>query len=99
VRNAIKHSPEGGVVQLQAHTLPDAHSLSIRVLDRGAGVAPADLDTIFQPFFRSSSASTEGHGLGLAIAQHVIEAYGGSIKASNRAGGGLCVEMILPVKA
>lgn len=98
VRNAIKHSPEGGVVQLQAHTLPDARSLSIRVLDRGPGVAPADLDTIFQPFFRSSSASTEGHGLGLAIAQHVIEAYGGSIKASNRAGGGLCVEMLLPVK-
>ncbi|MES2159538.1 MAG: ATP-binding protein [Pseudomonadota bacterium] len=98
VRNAIKHSPERGVVQLQAHTLPDARSLSIRVLDRGPGVAPADLDTIFQPFFRSSSASTEGHGLGLAIAQHVIEAYGGSIKASNRAGGGLCVEMILPVK-
>ncbi|WP_332855787.1 HAMP domain-containing sensor histidine kinase [Duganella sp. S19_KUP01_CR8] len=99
VRNAIKHSPEGGVVQLQTHTLPDARSLSIRVLDRGPGVAPADLDTIFQPFFRSSSASTEGHGLGLAIAQHVIEAYGGSIKASNRPGGGLCVEMILPVKS
>ncbi|GJJ02131.1 hypothetical protein RugamoR64_26690 [Duganella rhizosphaerae] len=99
VRNAIKHSPEGGVVQLQTRALPDARSLSIRVLDRGPGVAPAELDTIFQPFFRSSSASTEGHGLGLAIAQHVIEAYGGSIKASNRAGGGLCVEMILPVKA
>jgi signal transduction histidine kinase len=99
VRNAIKHSPEGGEVQLQARALPEANQLLIRVLDRGPGVAPADLDTIFQPFFRSSSASTEGHGLGLAIAQHVIEAHGGSIKASNRAGGGLCVEMILPVKS
>ncbi|WP_373986705.1 sensor histidine kinase [Duganella sp. BuS-21] len=98
VRNAIKHSPEGGEVELQARALPDAKQLIIRVLDRGPGVAPADLDTIFQPFFRSSNASTEGHGLGLAIAQHVIEAHGGSIKASNRAGGGLCVEMILPVK-
>lgn len=98
VRNAIKHSPESGEVQLQARALPDAKQLIIRVLDRGPGVAPADLDTIFQPFFRSSNASTEGHGLGLAIAQHVIEAHGGSIKASNRAGGGLCVEMILPVK-
>ena len=98
VRNAIKHSPEGGEVQLQVRALPDARQLSIRVLDRGPGVSQADLDTIFQPFFRASNASTEGHGLGLAIAQHVIEAHGGSIKATNRAGGGLCVEMILPVK-
>jgi len=98
VRNAIKHSPEGGEVQLQVQTLPGAQRLSIRVLDRGPGVAPADLDTIFQPFFRSSNASTEGHGLGLAIAQHVIEAHGGFIRASNREGGGLCVEIILPVK-
>ena len=98
VRNAIKHSPEGGEVQLQVRALPEASQLVIRVLDRGPGVSPADLDTIFQPFFRSSNASTEGHGLGLAIAQHVIEAHGGSIKASNRAGGGLCVEMILPVR-
>jgi len=99
VRNAIKHSPEGGEVQLQARALPESKQLLIRVLDRGPGVSPADLDTIFQPFFRSSNAGTEGHGLGLAIAQHVIEAHGGSIKASNRAGGGLCVEMILPVKS
>jgi signal transduction histidine kinase len=98
VRNAIKHSPEGGEVQLQVRALPEASQLVIRVLDRGPGVLPADLGTIFQPFFRSSSASTEGHGLGLAIAQHVIEAHGGTIKATNRAGGGLCVEMILPVK-
>ena len=98
VRNAIKHSAEGGEVRLQVRALPEARQLCIRVLDRGPGVAPADLETIFQPFFRSANAGTEGHGLGLAIAQHVIEAHGGSIKATNRAGGGLCVEMILPVK-
>ena len=98
VRNAIKHSPEGGEVQLQLRTQPDARQLCIRVLDRGPGVTQTDLETIFQPFFRSSNAGTEGHGLGLAIAQHVIEAHGGSIKATNRAGGGLCVEMMLPVK-
>ncbi|MRW83716.1 HAMP domain-containing protein [Pseudoduganella sp. FT26W] len=98
VRNAIKHSPDSGEVQLQVRVLPESRQLVIRVLDRGPGVSPADLDTIFQPFFRSSNAGAEGHGLGLAIAQHVIEAHGGSIQASNRAGGGLCVEMILPVK-
>ncbi|EEF26875.1 sensory transduction histidine kinase, putative [Ricinus communis] len=98
VRNAIKHSPEGGEVRLQTRVLPETRQLSIQVLDRGPGVSPADLETIFQPFFRSSNAGAEGHGLGLAIAQHVIEAHDGSIQASNRAGGGLCVEMILPVK-
>jgi two-component system OmpR family sensor kinase len=98
VRNAIKHSPEGGVVQLQSRTVQDARQLCICVLDRGPGVAPADLETIFQPFFRSSTASADGHGLGLAIAQHVIQAHGGSIKATNRTGGGLCVEMLLPIK-
>jgi signal transduction histidine kinase len=95
VRNAVKHSPEGGTVQLQAVRV--ARQVVVRVLDRGPGVPPADLDTIFQPFFRSANASTEGHGLGLAIAQHVVQAHGGAIKASNRPEGGLCVEISLPV--
>jgi K+-sensing histidine kinase KdpD len=71
------------------------------VLDRGPGVASADLASIFQPFFRASNTqhSTDGHGLGLAIAHHVIGAHGGRIGASLRSGGGLCVEMLLPVKA
>ena len=100
VRNAIKHSPEGGVVQLQLRSLPDARQLHIRVLDRGPGVAPADLEAIFRPFFRASDTrkSTDGHGLGLAIAQHVVQAHGGSIVASNRPDGGLCVEIVLPVQ-
>ncbi|PHV04600.1 two-component sensor histidine kinase [Janthinobacterium sp. BJB412] len=99
VRNAIKHSPEGGVVQLQLRSLADARHLHIRVLDRGPGVAPADLEAIFRPFFRANDThkSTDGHGLGLAIAQHVVQAHGGSIVASNRPGGGLCVEIVLPV--
>ncbi len=98
VRNAIKHSPEQGKVLLQAETVQAGRWLMLRVLDHGPGVAEADLETIFQPFFRSSNAGVEGHGLGLAIARHVIEAHGGKIKATNRAEGGLCVEMLLPLK-
>lgn len=99
VRNAIKHSPEGGQVQLHMQAMADSGQLSIRVLDRGPGVTDAELEAIFQPFFRASNAGSEGHGLGLAIAQHVIEAHGGSIRASNREGGGLCVELLLPIRA
>ena len=98
VRNAVKHSEDGGVVQLQLRAQPDARRLCIRVLDRGPGVSPADLDAIFQPFYRASGVhkDIDGHGLGLAIAQHVVLAHGGTITASNRADGGLCVEIVLP---
>ncbi|MDX8121787.1 sensor protein CpxA [Janthinobacterium sp. HH104] len=98
VRNAIKHSPDGGTVEVDLSR--QTGWLRIAVLDRGPGVASADLARIFEPFFRASNTqhSTDGHGLGLAIAQHVISAHGGRIGASLRSGGGLCVEMLLPVK-
>jgi two-component system OmpR family sensor kinase len=69
------------------------------VLDRGPGIAPADLATIFQPFFRSnpSNNNVDGHGLGLAIAERVIHAHGGTIRATNREGGGLQVAIVLPL--
>ena len=100
VRNAVKHSPDAGSVQVELALQDDGQSLRIAVQDRGPGVPQADLASIFEPFFRASNTqhSTEGHGLGLAIAQHVIGAHGGRIAASLRPGGGLCVSMLLPVK-
>jgi two-component system, OmpR family, sensor kinase len=97
VRNAIKHSPAGGIVLVEVRTV--GPRLYVRVLDRGPGVAPADLATIFQPFFRSSGTEkdVEGHGLGLAIAQQVVRQHGGAIAATNRDDGGLCVEIVLPL--
>ena len=97
VRNAIKHSPEDGMILVEVRTA--GARLYVRVLDRGPGVAPADLATIFQPFFRSSDTEkdVDGHGLGLAIAQQVVQQHGGTIAASNRADGGLCVEIVLPL--
>jgi len=97
VRNAIKHSPDGGMVLVEVRTV--GARLYVRVLDRGPGVAPADLATIFQPFFRSSSTEkdVEGHGLGLAIARQVVVQHGGTIAATNRDDGGLCVEIVLPL--
>jgi two-component system, OmpR family, sensor kinase len=100
VRNAIKHSPDGGAVEVAASLLDGGRQVRIAVLDQGPGVAAADLGAIFEPFFRASNTqkSTDGHGLGLAIAQHVIGAHGGTITASNRGSGGLCVEMLLPAR-
>jgi len=98
VRNAIKHSPDGGTIEIGVHTA--GPRVFIRVLDRGPGVAAEHLATIFQPFFRSNPGdnNVDGHGLGLAIAQRVIDAHGGHIGAANREGGGLCVTIELPIR-
>ncbi|MET0983718.1 MAG: ATP-binding protein [Telluria sp.] len=97
VRNAAKHGGAGGVVELRLRT--EARAVCIDVLDRGPGILEADLPTIFQPFFRSNPATNnvDGHGLGLAIAERVIRAHGGSITVTNRAGGGLQVAITLPL--
>jgi len=99
VRNAVKHGGAGGVVDILLRA--DAQLAMVEVLDRGPGVAPADLPTIFQAFFRSnpSKNNIDGHGLGLAIAERVIHAHGGTIRAVNREGGGLQVAIVLPLAA
>ncbi|NHZ63283.1 ATP-binding protein [Massilia genomosp. 1] len=99
IRNAIKHSSEGGVIEIGISA--DADRVRVSVCDRGPGVAQADLASIFQPFFRSNATSNnvDGHGLGLAIAQRVIDAHQGTIMASNREGGGLRVDIVLPLRA
>ena len=99
LRNAIKQTVAGSTVILEVN--PDATSGTLRllVLDRGPGVPDDELEAIFGAFFRGSGAAgkAEGHGLGLAIAQRVVAAHGGTICAANRQGGGLSVEIRLPL--
>lgn len=98
VRNALKHSPAGGLVEVSAALV--AGEVIVRVVDRGPGIAEADLASIFKPFFRSPSEnSADGHGLGLAISRRVVESLHGRVAAVNRAGGGLCVTISLPALA
>jgi signal transduction histidine kinase len=96
VRNAVKHAGAGGGAEIRLRA--DARFVHVEVLDRGPGIAPADLPTIFQPFFRANPSKNhvDGHGLGLAIAERVVHAHGGTIRATNRDGGGLQVAVVLP---
>jgi signal transduction histidine kinase len=94
VRNALKHAPESPKVWLE--TRLDSQRYQIRVLDEGPGVAAQELANLFTPFFRGGTDS-EGYGLGLALARRCVEAHGGTIQANNRPGGGLCVEIVLPL--
>ncbi|WP_207866159.1 HAMP domain-containing sensor histidine kinase [Pseudomonas sp. 58(2021)] len=77
-----------------------SNGLSIKVMDRGPGIAEEELAQVMEPFYRvenSRNRSTGGTGLGLAIAQQLAMALGGSLNLSNRDGGGLCAELKLPM--
>lgn len=94
--NALKFA---GAAQLQVQAQANG-GLSIKVMDRGPGIAEEELAHVMEPFYRvenSRNRSTGGTGLGLAIAQQLALAIGGALTLSNREGGGLCAELKLPL--
>jgi signal transduction histidine kinase len=73
--------------------------LTIRVLDDGPGIPEAEIDRVFEPFYRLESSrnrATGGTGLGLSIARDVAQAHGGSLTLTNRSSGGLEAKLVLP---
>ncbi|VVO02967.1 ATP-binding protein [Pseudomonas fluorescens] len=95
--NALKFA---GAAELRVESKPGG-SLSVKVMDRGPGIAEEELAHVMEPFYRvenSRNRSTGGTGLGLAIAQQLALALGGSLTLSNREGGGLCAELKLPTR-
>jgi len=97
IRNSLKHAPASRNVWIE--TMSDAirRRYTLRVLDEGRGIPDDELPDLFTPFARgANTASADGYGLGLAIARRCVEAHGGTIRADNRPGGGLCVEIVLP---
>ncbi|HQL02123.1 MAG TPA: ATP-binding protein [Synergistales bacterium] len=102
VRNGLRYAPEGTSVIVRAELLDrdGRPGVSISVRDRGPGVPEAELEEIFKPFYRTESSrsrDTGGTGLGLAIARKAALAHGGDIRAVLPPGGGLLVEMWLPI--
>jgi two-component system OmpR family sensor kinase len=95
VRNALKHAPESRIVRVETLVDTVKRQYTLRVLDDGLGIPEGELPDLFTPFFRGASARPDGYGLGLAIARRSIEACGGTIRADNRLGGGLSVEIVL----
>jgi two-component system sensor histidine kinase CpxA len=98
-RNALKYSPQQASVQISCKV--HGETVVIDIEDNGPGVPGEMLERIFQPFVRVSSAresETGGSGIGLAIAQRVIEIHNGAVSAHNKnEGSGLVVTVTLPL--
>ena len=93
--NAVKYGATGASVDVTTETEGDV--VVLRVRDHGPGIPPADLQRVFERFYKSDqSRSGRGVGLGLAIVKHLVGAHGGQIEALNAEGGGAEFRVRLP---
>lgn len=96
--NAIKYSHKKGVVRVEGKT--KGKEIIIRVVDQGIGIANEDLPHVMERFYRAEkSRTTNGYGLGLAIARKIVEQHGGNIHITSKLGKGTAVAIALPYSA
>jgi len=98
--NALRHTPEGGLIILAAKQIQDRIEISIQ--DSGPGITAQDANRIFDRFYRTDPSRQReegGSGLGLAIAKSIVQAHGGQIRAESEAGNGLKIIITLPKKS
>jgi two-component system sensor histidine kinase CpxA len=95
VRNAVRHSPPGASVEIEAAAEDGRARIEVR--DRGPGIPEDQLERVFDPFVRVTPecAPGGGTGLGLSIARRIAELHGGTIAAANREGGGSVFTVML----
>ncbi|NOK62304.1 MAG: Signal transduction histidine kinase involved in nitrogen fixation and metabolism regulation [Chloroflexi bacterium AL-W] len=107
LENALRHTPKGGHITLRTHMeqqksdqTDKTPQVTFEVTNTGTGIAPDELTQIFDRFYRADRArsrETGGSGLGLAIVQHLVEAQGGSVRASSNYGQSATFHVSLPI--
>jgi PAS domain S-box-containing protein len=98
VSNAVKYSPEGGIIRVAARV--DGQSAIVSVSDQGIGIAPEDQARLFRRFYRVDNRlrrETQGAGLGLFLARLIVEAQGGRIWVESQPGRGSRFSFTLPL--
>ena len=96
LENARKYSSSA----IRVHVQTDAATVRIDVLDAGIGIEKADLERVFEPFFRSDRSrgrASGGTGLGLTLCRRIVEVHGGEIRAESEPGVGTTVTVSLPL--
>jgi signal transduction histidine kinase len=103
IANALRHTPPGGRVTVRSEPSPDSTSVTITVSDTGEGIAPADLEHIFERFYRAAgqepSQSEHSFGLGLAIVREVVHHHEGRVGVTSTLGEGTTFTIELPVES
>jgi two-component system, OmpR family, phosphate regulon sensor histidine kinase PhoR len=95
VHNAIKFTPAGGTISVKAHG--ENGSLAVSVIDTGIGMSEAELQRVFERFYKADrSRRSDGSGLGLAIAKHIVLGHQGTISAESAPGIGSTFSFTIP---
>jgi two-component system, chemotaxis family, sensor kinase Cph1 len=94
VSNAVKFTPQGGLVQICAETT--AREIRFAIKDSGPGIPSENLDFVFDRFWQARQNQRLGTGLGLSIAKSIVEAHGGRIWAESEVGHGSTFQFVLP---
>ncbi|MBP8857623.1 MAG: hypothetical protein KBG60_06350 [Anaerolineaceae bacterium] len=97
--NAIKFTPKGGQVCLSTRVMEKGNAVTISVSDTGIGISPEQISVIFEPFRQldgSAARSSPGTGLGLALAQKIIDAHGSQLSVTSIVGEGSVFSFTLP---
>ena len=99
ISNALHYTLEQGYIEII--TSHEGNQILVSVQDTGVGIAPDQLEHIFDRFWRAdrSRAYGSGFGLGLAIAQNIAQNHGGAIALTSQLGAGSCFTVRLPVDA
>lgn len=79
VDNALQYTPSGGTVTVRVIDDPFGQVVVLQVEDSGPGIAPAERDKVFQPFYRSLGSQVDGSGLGLAIVREIAQQHGAEV--------------------
>lgn len=86
LKNCMEHTGEGGQIFVSASE--NAIYAEIKIRDTGSGIAPEDLNHIFERFYKGKNSSKESFGIGLALSKSIITAQNGTVKVQNAKGGG-----------